>query len=186
MSAWDEIERTTVLQTNWFDVQRSDVRLPDGSVGRGWHWVDFRLPAVGVVPVRDDGAVLLVRQFRFTTRTLGWEIPAGRAEEGEGPEDAARRELREETGHEAVQLERLGAYYPSNGSSNQMFILYVAHGVEPRGPIQDTNEVDEARWFSEDKVRAMLTRNEIMDGMTIVGLLWHLTGAAGRIQANDG
>jgi 8-oxo-dGTP pyrophosphatase MutT (NUDIX family) len=173
MAAWDEINRETLIETDWFTVHRSDVGLPDGSVGRGWHWIEFPAPAVGVVAVRDDGAILLVNQFRFTTRTRDWEIPAGRLDPGETSAEAAARELREETGHRAAQLEPLGHFYPTNGSSNQEFVLYVARGVEQAGPIQDTNEVDDAQWFPREAVRAMLARNEILDGMSVSGLLWY-------------
>lgn len=173
MSAWDEHKRTTALQVNWFAIHASDIELPDGSIGRGWHWIDYFTPAVGVIPVRANGDILLVNHYRFTTQTRDWEIPAGRVEPNEPPEQAAERELREETGHIAARLERLGHYHPSNGSSNQEFILFVAHAVTQNGAIQDTNEVDGAQWFEPAVVRAMLARNEIFDGMSVTGLLWY-------------
>lgn len=173
MSAWDELARVEVLRANWFSVQQSDLELPDGSVGRGWQWIDFHTPAVGVICVRADGHLLLVNQFRFTTRTRDWEIPAGRVDEGEAPEHAAERELREETGHRAAALEPLGHFHPSNGSSNQKFLFFIARGLDRVGTIQDTNEIDEVRWFAPEQVRAMLARNEIVDGMSVTGLLWY-------------
>ncbi len=177
MSAWDELKRTTALDVKWFAIRESDFELPDGSVGRGWHWIDFQTPAVGVIPVRANGDILLVNHYRFTTHTRDWELPAGRVEFEEEPERAAERELREETGHAAGRLERLGHYHPSNGSSNQEFILFVANDVTKNGAIEDTNEVDGAQWFTREAVRGMLTRNEILDGMSVTGLLWYFFGS---------
>lgn len=73
-------------------------------------------------------------------------------------------------------IEPLGYFHPSNGSSNQKFILFVARGLERISEVQDTNEVDEARWFSEAEVRAMMAHNEILDGMSVTGLLWYFFG----------
>lgn len=173
MSTWDELKRDEVFRASWFAVHQSDFELADGSIGRGWHWIEYPTPAVGIVTVRDDGALLLVNQYRFTTQTRDWELPAGRVEPGEAAEAAAFRELREETGHTARTLEPLGHYHPSNGSSNQEFILFVARGVTQISAIQDTNEVDDAQWFPLDAVRGMMARNEILDGMSVTGLLWY-------------
>lgn len=173
MSDHIELARQTMLDAEWFAIQASDIQLPDGSVGRGWRWIDYKLPAVGIVPVRADGALLLVNQYRFTTRTRGWEIPAGRVEPGEPPDATAVRELREETGHRAQSWTRLGHYYPSNGTSNQEFFLFVARELEQVSGIQDTNEIDAVRWFAPQEVRGMLARNEIFNGMSVTGLLWY-------------
>lgn len=76
--------------------------------------------------VAHDGAgnLLLIRHHRFQTDTFGWEIPAGKIDEGETARQEARRELREEAGYVAGGLEKLGHYYPSNGSSIQVFHVF--------------------------------------------------------------
>jgi 8-oxo-dGTP pyrophosphatase MutT (NUDIX family) len=162
-----------------------DLYLPNGEIARGWTIIDFPQKAVGVIPVRDDGHILLVDHFRFATRTRGWEIPAGRIEPGETPEEAAVRELREESGHRAARFERLGSYHPSIGSSNQEFHLLVARGVERTGEIEDTIEVDGVSWFDPGQVREMIGRNGIIDGLSLTALLWYFFGLSNAARDTE-
>ena len=116
---WQVLRRVTVYDSPWVRLHRDDVRLPDGSVIDGHHVVEVPRPAVGVIPVGDDGRLLLIEHYRFITRTTGWEIPAGGFDPGDDWPAAAARELREETGYSARRLDLLGTYHPSNGLSNQ-------------------------------------------------------------------
>jgi 8-oxo-dGTP pyrophosphatase MutT (NUDIX family) len=154
-------------------LHRDDVRLPDGSVIAGHHVVDFPRPAVCVVPLADDGQILLIEHYRFITDTTGWEVPAGRIDEGEELSQAAARELREETGYEAARLEYLGAYHPCNGSTNLTFHVYLGHGVRQVGELTDTNEVIRVAWFRPEQVWGMIDANHIRDGLSLTALLWH-------------
>jgi 8-oxo-dGTP pyrophosphatase MutT (NUDIX family) len=167
------LARRTVYDSEWVRVHLVDLEYPNGEVAYGIHLIDYPREAAGVIPVRDDGHILLIDHYRFQTDTRGWEIPAGRIESGESPHDAAVRELREETGHRAREIMPLGSYHPSNGSSNQVFNLFIARGVEQSGEIEDTNEVMGAQWFSPEQVRQMIGRNEIGDGLSLTGLLWY-------------
>lgn len=176
---WQVLARRTVYASGWIDMQQVDIRLPDGQVIRDIHLVDYKYPASGVIPIRDDGKILLIDHYRFQTDTRGWEIPAGKIDGGETPEQAAARELREETGHRAESLKYLGRYHPSNGSSNQVFHIFVARGVEHVGEIEDKNEVMGLKWFSRDEVRELIKRNEILDGLSLTGLCWAI--AVGEI-----
>ncbi len=169
---WQVLGRKLVYDSDWIRMQQVDLKLPDGTVAREIHLVDYVRQAAGVVPVREDGQILLIDHYRFQTDTRGWEIPAGGMEPGESAAQAVSRELREETGHQAHEFVELGRYHPSNGSSNQVFHIFAAHGVERAGEIEDTNEVLGLRWFTREQVQALIAQNHILDGLSLTGLLW--------------
>lgn len=169
---WKILSRRIVYDSDWIGMQQVDIRLPDGETLRDIHFVDYKHPASGVVPVRADGHILLIDHYRFQTDTRGWEIPAGKIDSGETAEQAALREMREETGHRAASLKFIGRYHPTNGSSNQTFNIFVGLDVTRVGEIEDTNEVMGLKWFSRDEVRAMIARNEILDGLSLTALCW--------------
>jgi ADP-ribose pyrophosphatase len=121
--------RRTVYDSDWVRIHHLDIALPDGERGAvGWHLIDYPRQAAGIVPIGDDGRILMIRQYRFTTGRESWETPGGRIEAGETGRQAAHRELREETGHSAARWSRWGDYFPSCGSSNQVFNVFVARG----------------------------------------------------------
>jgi 8-oxo-dGTP pyrophosphatase MutT (NUDIX family) len=180
---WQVLRRETIYDSEWVRLHRDDVRLPDGSVIDGHHVIDYPLPAVCVVPVGDDGRILLIEHYRFITDTTGWEVPAGRIDEGEPREEAAARELREETGYVAKRLEYLGVYHPTNGSSNLAFHVYFGYGLRRVGELTDTNEIMRVAWFSGDEVWDMIAANELRDGLSLTALLWYF--ARLNRQADD-
>jgi 8-oxo-dGTP pyrophosphatase MutT (NUDIX family) len=169
---WQVLDKRRVYASAWINVEHWAVRLPDGSVIPDYTVLDYALPAVGIVAVGDDGRVLLIDHYRFITGTRGWEVPAGRMEEGESVETAAGRELLEETGHVASRWEALGQYHPSNGSSNQVFHLMVARGLTRRSEPLDRNEALDLRWLTTADVRGLIRGNAIHDGLTLTALSW--------------
>jgi ADP-ribose pyrophosphatase len=170
---WTVLGKRTVYDSDWVRLHHLDLALPDGQTARGWHLIDFPRQAAGIIPVGDDGRILMIDHYRFATEHRSWETPGGRIEEGETGLEAAHRELREETGHAAAEMRFIGAYFPSCGSSNQVFNVFVATGVTKVGSFTDVNEVIGLRWFTPDEIRAMIGRNEIREGMTLTGLLWY-------------
>lgn len=169
---WRVLGRRTLHQSDWVSLHQDEVQLPDGSIISQHHVVDYPRPAVGVVPVRADGAILLVEHYRFIVDRTHWEIPAGRVDPGETEADGAARELFEECGAVASHYTKLGQYHPANGSSNQTFFAYIGHDVREIAPITDTNEIMSARWFTPADIWALIAANEIRDGLTLTAFLW--------------
>src|SRR5574341_226344 len=153
---WRVLNKRVIYHSQWVGLEQWAVRLPDGRLIPDHHVVVYPRPAVGIVPRDSSGRFLLIDHYRFITDSRGWEIPAGRIEEGETVEAAARRELLEETGHRADRWATLGHYHPSNGSSNQRFVVMVAEELQRVAGVSDTNESLGWRWFNAGEVRAML------------------------------
>lgn len=173
-ASWRVLKRKVVYQSPWVNLYQASVQLPDGSIIEDHHVVEYPQNAVGVVAVGKDGRVLLIDHYRFITKTRGWEIPAGRIDEGEEAEQAAGRELIEETAFVAGSITKLGRYYASIGSSTLAFHIFVGRNLTPTGGALDANEVIELRWFPVSEIRQLIVRNAILDGLSLTALMWAL------------
>ena len=151
------------------------VRFPDGSTGQ---LEMIRHPgASAVVPMLDDPAgpdprVLLIRQFRHAADGVIWEVPAGRLDPGETPEACARRELAEETGMRAGRLERLTTIYTTPGFTDERIHLFLAVGLEEGNHRREVDEFLELRPTPWSEAMRLIERGEIVDGKTLVSLLY--------------
>lgn len=126
---------------------------------------------VGIVALADDGAVLLVRQYRHPAGELLWEIPAGGREDGESALEAARRELAEETGYGAESWLAVGATFLAPGYSTELLWYYRATGITVVGdPDPDPDEVLQSRLFSRDEVLELASQGLLRDAKTLAGL----------------
>lgn len=130
--------------------------------------------AVAIVPVH-DGEMVLIRQYRYATRSELLEIPAGTLEIGEDPYACAVRELQEETGYAASDWNKLLSAYVAPGYSNEMIHIYVAEGLTPVGANPEEDESINVEKYSFEKVLEMIEYNEIKDAKTISGVLAYLT-----------
>lgn len=126
-----------------------------------------------MMAVDEKHRILLVKQFRLPAEQDLWELPAGRIDDGENPLQAAKRELREETGYQAKQWVELSTFWPSPGYVAEKMNLFLALDLTDgqQEPMED--ERIELRWFPEEELGGMIRRNEIPDGKTIIGYyLW--------------
>ena len=124
-----------------------------------------------VLPVLDDGRVLLLRQFRPAAGGTLWEIPAGRLEPEEAPLACASRELQEEAGFRAGRIEQLGEMLPAVGFCTERLFLYLARELSPVKQSLEADECIAVMLLSADEALALVDRGEIPDAKTQVALL---------------
>lgn len=163
------VREKTVFQGKLLDLSLRQVALKDGTVvGRE---VVINRGAVAVVAVTDQGQVRLVRQWRAAAQKFVTELPAGGLEPNEDPDQAAQRELLEETGDQATRWQKLPGYFASPGILTEYLHLFLATGLTP-GPNQpEFDENLEIITVSYGEVLDMIRRGEIEDAKTIAGLL---------------
>lgn len=128
--------------------------------------------SVVIIPRLANGHLILVRQFRYAARKRMWELVAGTIEAGESVIRAARRELQEETGYKARSLKRIFSFYPSPGILSEQMHLVEARDLALSTANPEFDERIEVGEFSKSELDKLLREKKIVDGKTLVGLLW--------------
>lgn len=145
------------------------VELPDGR--RSAREIVEHAPVVAVVPLEEDGDVILVRQYRLATASVMLEVPAGLIDPGESPEEAAQRELQEEIKMRAESMEPLPGFYASPGFLDEYIYVFLATGlVESHADGDDDEDIVIVRMPLAEALR-LIEAGEIRDGKSITGLL---------------
>jgi 8-oxo-dGTP pyrophosphatase MutT (NUDIX family) len=159
-----------VYENPWIEVWHDEVIRPDGEPGI-YGVVHPRFQAVGIVPITDDGDVVLVGQYRYTLDRYSWEIPEGGCALGEDPLVGARRELAEETGYAAATWRELLRHSLTNSISDEEGVVYLATELRPGPAEPDPTEDISVRQVPFAEALSMLDRGEIHDAVTQLGLL---------------
>ena len=148
-------------------VRKDLVRLPDGrEAGREY----IRHPgAVAILPILDDGRIVLVKQCRYPLNTVMWEIPAGKLDQG--PQEdllaCAKRELSEETGYEAAEWEYKFPIATTPGFSDEIRHLFVAKNLILHSQHTDPDEFISVKAFTMDEIKSMIIKGEFFDSKSI-------------------
>lgn len=142
--------------------------------------------AVAILAVDDVGRIALIKQFRYPTGEILWEIPAGKIDEDEDPWAAARRELLEEVGVAAGSWEKITEFYTSPGIMSERLVVYRAADLSKvqRGLAKDEDERILVRWVPLKECLEMVRRGGIKDAKTLVAVLWEWfrCGGAGQMR----
>jgi len=157
------------------NVKVAQVKLPDGKTSRR-EVVEH--PGAAAVIAEHEQKIPLLLQYRYPTGEALLEIPAGKIDKGEAPEDCARREMLEETGY-AVEgkLKLLTKFYTSPGFCDEVIYLYYADEIEKKSDLTgDSEENLHLLMLSREEILSMLKDNRIKDAKTIIGLQWLLNG----------
>jgi ADP-ribose pyrophosphatase len=152
------------------EVREDEVILPDGARARREYIV--HPGAALILPLFDDGSVLLERQFRYPVGRHFYELPAGKLEPDEPSLETAKRELLEETGYVAEHWSKLGHYYPCIGYSDERIDFFLARGLEFRGTRLDDGEFLETLRLPLHEGLEWVRDGRINEPKTIIGLFW--------------
>lgn len=163
------LESTPIYPGKILSVRRDEVRLPNGRLTT--REIVEHSDSVCMVPLDAAGNVVLVRQYRHAVAAELLEVPAGGIEEGETPEAAAIRELREEIGHTAGQLRPLSGYYLAPGWCDEYMYAYLATQLSPDPMSQDYDEIVETRRVPLPATLDLIARGEIQDAKSIAAIL---------------
>ena len=161
-----------LYQGKVFRLQRDTVIEPGGV--RADRDIIVHPGSVVVLPIFEDGRVLLIRQYRHSVGEFLWELVAGRKEPNETPAVAARRELIEETGYRAKRLRKLMRVIPTPGFVNEWMWIFAAEGLAEGAAQPEEDEKITPRIFTLKEAEAMIERGTIHDAKTICGLLYYV------------
>jgi ADP-ribose pyrophosphatase len=166
--------KETTLKTEYLykgkiiDLKIEDVILPDGKKAKR---EIISHPGGSSVICEKDGKILLVKQFRAPYKEVVLEIPAGKLNPGENPEETAIRELEEEGGIKAKSVTLLFKFYPSPGYTDEIIYVYKAEDFIETKQNLDEDEFLSSAWYTKEELKNMIENGEIKDGKTLIALL---------------
>lgn len=165
-----ELSSEVVYEGLFLKMRRDRARMPDGSV-HGREYI-VHPGAAAMVPLFDDGRVLIVRQFRYPVRDVFIEIPAGKLDPGETPIQTARRELIEETGYSAAQWAPLTRIHPAIGFANEVIDIFLCRGLTQLGRALDQGEFMDVDAVTLGWLVDELRAGRLSDVKTQIAVFW--------------
>ncbi len=163
------VKSETVYRGKILNLRVDQVELPNGK--KAVREVVEHAGAVAVVPINEKREIIMVKQYRYPAGRVLLEVPAGKIEKGEDPALCAERELLEETGYRAGDMVLLYSFYTTPGFSDERMYLYLARGLTRMESSPDEDEFIRLHCVPMDAALEMVSRGEIMDAKSIIGIL---------------
>ena len=167
---WKIVGQQQIYDNPWIGVTEFDVINPSG--GKGIYGkVHYKNLAIGIIPLDAQGYIWLVGQYRFVLEGYSWEIPEGGGDPAVPPVESAQRELQEETGLVASEWSLLMEMHLSNSVSDERAFVYLARGLEQGVAEPEETEQLVVRRIPFEEAYEMVERREIMDSISVAGIL---------------
>jgi ADP-ribose pyrophosphatase len=161
----------TLFKGKVFDLKIDQIEYDSGNIGV--REVAVHPGGAAVVAVKDDGKIILVKQFRHPIQQAILELPAGKLDKGEDPLVCAIRELEEETGYKPGTIEKLGVISTSPGFCTEILHIFLAQNLIPGNHNREEGEYEmETLEFSMGEISRMIENGEIIDAKTICGIYY--------------
>jgi len=167
LKQWRKLSEAVRFKNSWWTYKVDEFSLPDGVRGE-YHYVHTNGASM-VIPVLNDGRVVLINQYRYLCERESLEFPCGGVKEGSSHDETAMDELVEEAGYSARDWQIAGEFNPFNGVTNELCRVYIARSLMPAEKPADLTEEFERLILHPSEVDAGIISGVIWDGMTIAG-----------------
>lgn len=167
LAPWKKLSESILFKNAWWTYKRDEFELPTGKSGE-YHYVHTNGSSM-VVPVLDDGRILMVKQYRYLCSRESIEFPCGSVKDGSDHERTARQELSEETGYSPGVLSFVGEFNPYNGVTDEICRVFLARGLQHVGANPDETEEFELLPLKPSEIDRLIAKETIWDGMSIAG-----------------
>ena len=165
LKPWKKISEAVLFNNAWWTYKHDALELPTGKPGE-YHYVHTNGSSM-IVPVMDDGKIILVKQYRYLGGKESIEFPCGSVNDGATYDETAWQELAEETGYSALRLFLAGEFNPYNGVTDEICRVYLARELRYIGGTPDETEEVEILMLSPGELDEKIRNGTIWDGMTI-------------------
>jgi len=163
LQKWKKLSEKVIFDNFWWEYRKDTFQLPHGKDGV-YHYVHTNGASL-IIPILEDGKVIVVKQYRYLCDRESVEFPCGGVKNGASYEETAWHELAEETGYSAKTLHQIGEFNPYNGVTDEICKVYVAQDLQFIGGAPDETEQFEVLPLSRKEIDDQIRSGSIWDGM---------------------